>query len=52
MDWRQSDLSDYYEAREAYDEAHDPDAKEVKEPTPELKRFFAAHGGNVAAGSE
>ena len=48
LDWRQTDLSDYLEALEAHNEAHDPEGA-PREATPELKRFLAAHtrGGNA-----
>jgi hypothetical protein len=51
LDWRQTDLSDYLEALEAHNEAHDPEAAKHKEPTPELSAFVKAHmgGGNGAA---
>lgn len=32
LDWRAADLSDYLEGLEAYNEAHDPDAKKKGEP--------------------
>lgn len=52
LDWRQTDLSDYLEALEAYNEAHDPDRGKVKEASPQLQRFMAAHkaAGSNAAG--
>ncbi|XAI96833.1 hypothetical protein [Synechococcus phage Ssp-JY40] len=43
LDWRQTDLSDYLEALEAHNEAHDPEAGKAKEASPELARFMAAH---------
>jgi hypothetical protein len=55
LDWRQTDLSDYLEALEAYNEAHDPDAGKSPEASEQLKRFMAAHGGGggkVAAPNE
>lgn len=54
LDWRQTDLSDYLEALEAYNEAHDPEAsKQPPEASDELKRFMAAHtGGGKAAGAK
>ena len=49
LDWRQTDLSDYLEALEAHNEAHDPEAaKQPREASEELKRFLTAHGGKVA----
>jgi hypothetical protein len=54
LDWRATDLSDYLEALEAHNEAHDPDAGAVKEATPELRRFLDAHtkGGNAPGAKE
>lgn len=53
LDWRQTDLSDYLEALEAYNEAHDPEAgKRPAEASDELKRFMTAHGGKAAGAKE
>lgn len=48
LDWRTLSLSDYFEALEAFNEAHDPDAKSSAKDAgdlSDLRRLMKSHGG-------
>jgi hypothetical protein len=48
LDWRTLSLSDYFEALEAFNEAHDPDPKSSSKDAgdlSDLRRLMKSHGG-------
>lgn len=48
LDWRALSLSDYFEALEAFNEAHDPEAKSTPSSAgdlSDLRRLMKSHGG-------
>lgn len=48
LDWRALSLSDYFEALEAFNEAHDPEVKSTQSSAgdlSDLRRLMKSHGG-------